>query len=100
MQETIDFNKAHDQENNIQSDGNYLANLSKFNNNCRIIFEQLLTGKRLTGIDVVKLGIMEYRKRFDDLKKVYNIPVKDDYKEGCRYKEWWLEKPFINKYLS
>ncbi len=94
------FNKSHPRENNPISQINYETNLEKFNRNNRIIFEQLLTGKKLTGIDIAKLGILEYRKRFDDLKKVYGIPVQDDYVEGQRYKEWWLEQSFINEYLS
>lgn len=96
----IDFVKSHGRENNTESQMNYESNLEKFNNNCRIIFEQLLTGRRLTGLEVVKLGIIEYRKRFDDLKKLYNIPVKDGYVDGKRYKTWWLESGFINQYLN
>lgn len=99
-QTTIDFTKPHKRENNKESQERYEANLKKFNRNCRIIFEQLLTGRKLTGMEVVKLGIMEYRKRFDDLKKVHNIPVQDDYVEGKQYKEWWLERSFINEYLG
>ena len=100
MQTLIDFTKSHGSENNPKSQENYETNLDKFNRNCRIIFEQLLTGNKLTGTDVVKLGIMEYRKRFDDLKKVYKIPVQDGYVDGERYKAWWLEKSFINQYLG
>lgn len=105
MQHTIEFTKHHGPENNMESQRHYEADLKKLSNNCRIILEQLLTGRKLTGIDVVKLGIMEYRKRFDDLKKVYGIPVRDDYAQRPdgsfeRYKVWWLEKGFINEYLN
>ena len=98
MQKTIDLTKSHGRENNPESQKNYEENLGKFNRNCRIIFEQLMKGRKLTGIDVAKLGILEYRKRFDDLRKLHNIPVKDGYVPGKRHKAWWLEESFINQY--
>jgi len=65
---------------------------------------QLLKGMRLTGMDVIKLGVMEYRKRFDDLKKIHGIPIKSRYVENReskkRFKEWWLEQDFINGFLG
>lgn len=95
---TLDFNKRHETENNEENEKNYIANLKDINNNCRTILEQLLTGRKLTGIDCAKLGILEYRRRFKDLIDVYKIPIESEYPKGKRYKCWFLKSEFINAY--
>ena len=92
----LDLNKSHGKENNEESETNYNFNIKALNNNCRILLEQLLTGNKLTGYDCARLGILEYRKRFDDLKKIHKIPIQDDYVYGKRFKAWWLDKSYIN----
>lgn len=99
-QTTINFNQRHQSENNEESELNYIANLDAINNNCRTILEQLLTGRKLTGIDCAKLGILEYRRRFKDLVDVYGIPIESEYPEGKRYKRWFLDAQFLNYYLK
>lgn len=102
----LNLSAHHGPENNIESQKSYNNNLETLNNNCRILLEQLLTGRKLTGIDAVKLGMLEYRKRFDELKKVHGIPVqceypkKEDGKGKKRHKVWWLEWDFINEFLD
>jgi len=96
IQTRIEWNKPHIQENTPENDKNYLLNLNKFSKNCKIIFEQLMTGRAMTGKDCVRLDIMEYRRRFKDLKDVHGIPVQDDYVEGKQFKKWWLPMDFIN----
>ena len=106
IEKAIKLNAHHGKENNRESQESYNLNLETYNNNCRILMEHLLSGKRLSGMDAIDLGVMEYRKRFDDLKKLHGIPVKSDYAkkhngEGKeRYKEWWLEKGFIAEFLG
>ena len=96
----IEFNQRHAPENNEESEMNYIANLDAINNNCRTILEQLLTGRKLTGIDCIKLGILEYRRRFKDLVDVYKIPIESEYPQGKRYKRWFLSNEFINSYAN
>lgn len=97
-QTTIKFDKRHQTENNEESELNYIANLDDINNNCRTILEQLLTGRKLTGLDCAKLGILEYRRRFKDLIDVYKIPIESEYIKGKAYKRWFLDAQFIFNY--
>lgn len=94
----IDFNKVHAQENNVESDENYLANIEKFNRQNRIVFEQLMTGRSLTVRDaMINLNINSLPRRVKDLRDLHNIPVKDRWSEKGHYKEYYLEPEFINK---
>lgn len=102
-QTTLDF--THAIENNPESDANYTANLDRFNNQCRIVLEQLLTGRRLTVREAyINLDIGHLPRRIADLKEA-GIPVLDEFpenKDGTkkRFKEYWLEKSFINRFLT
>ena len=101
MKTELNFNKEHALENNTESDNMYLDNLDHFNKQCRIVFEQLMTGRSLTFRDaLIGFGIGDLRRRCKDLKDLYKIPVKDRYVNNTRFKEWYLEKEFINEYLS
>ncbi len=99
----IDF--IHNMENNQESDENYIMNLDHFNNQCRIVLEQLLTGRRMNVRDaLISLNIGHLPRRIADLREA-GIPVNDEFpknKDGTkkRFKEYWLEKTFINKFLS
>lgn len=99
-QTVIDFTKSHGRENNPISEHNYSNDLEHYNNQCRIVLEQLLTGKRLTTMSAMMLGIGDMRRRAKDLRDIHNIPIKDSFKKGTRFKEWWLESSFINQFLS
>lgn len=102
-QMAIDF--THNMENNQESDENYILNLDHFNNQCRMVLEQLLTGRRLTVRGaLISMDIGHLPRRIADLREA-GIPVSDEFpknEDGTkkRFKEYWLEKPFINKFLS
>ena len=97
----MNFNKEHEAENNTESDNMYLDGLDHFNHQCRIVYETLLTGRKLTFRDaLIYLGIGDLRRRCKDLKDLYKIPVKDRYIEGTRFKEWYLEKDYINQFFK
>lgn len=101
--ETIDF--THGVENNPESEENYVMNLDRFNNQCRTVLEELLTGRRMNVRDALMgLGIGHLPRRIADLREA-GIPVNDEFpklhdgRKG-RFKEYWLERTFINKFLS
>lgn len=105
-QTTIDF--THGIENNPESDANYMANLDDFNRQCRIVLEQLLTGRRLTVREAfINLNIGHLPRRIADLKDA-GIPVQDEFPEvgtpsgtkKGRFKEYWLDRSFINRFLA
>lgn len=100
MQTQLDLTKSHGFENNKESNQLYKDNLKHFNNQCRIVLEQLLTGRKLTTLTAMQLGIGDLRRRVKDLIDIHNIPVKKEYRQGSRFKEFFLEKSFINKFNS
>ena len=98
MQQSLDFTKHHGRENNQGSQNIYDLNLDSFNRQCRIVLEQLLTGRKLTFKEAfIHLGISDLRRRAKDLKDIYNIPVKDRTVNG-NFKEWYLEMDFIDNW--
>ncbi|MEM1337297.1 MAG: hypothetical protein AAGF96_06080 [Bacteroidota bacterium] len=103
MNQTLDF--THGIENNQESEANYIKHLDEFNRQCRIVLEQLLTGQRMNVRDsLIYLGIGHLPRRIKDLREA-GIPVEDEFpllddgKKG-RFKEYWLEKEFINEFLD
>jgi len=84
--------------NNIESDIYHAVNIDKFNRQCRIVFEQLMTGRSLTvETAMLNLRIMDLRRRVKTLRD-NGIPVLDRrLKGGC--KEYFLEESFIKNYI-
>lgn len=76
-------------QNNRESEEILLMCAKRLSKNCQTILEALKRGERLTGnIIVEKYKIMEYRRRFKDLK---DAGYKIDYEigsNGC--KTWYL----------
>jgi hypothetical protein len=86
MQILFDF--SHQRENNSFSQSIYESQYERLSNNCQILLKALLRGERLTGADVVKkYGMLEYRRRFADIKAA-GIPVKDEMVGNV--KQWYL----------
>lgn len=72
-QEILDSNKVH------------------FTKQCKIVYEALKRGERLTtSIALIKYGIGDLRRRIKDLKDDNQIPVQSEKIKG-RFKEWFLE---------
>lgn len=103
MNQTLDF--THGIENNSESEANYIKHLEDFNKQCRIVLEQLLTGQRMNVRDaLIHLGIGHLPRRIKDLRES-GIPVKCEFpqkEDGTKkkFKEYWLEKEFINEFLD
>ena len=87
MQTQIDF--VHTQENNRHSEQILEDNLPRLNRNCKVILDALQRGERLTGAIVIsKYGMLEYRRRFADLRGK-GIQIKETMLKGG-VKEWYL----------
>ena len=90
MQTQLNFDEITlHKENNRESEQILCDQLPRLSNNCKILYEALKRGERLSGADVVsKYGMLEYRRRFSDLIAA-GIDVKSDKLEnGC--KVWYL----------
>ena len=90
MQQEINFNEAvlH-KENNSHSEAILLEQAPRLSNNCKILYEALLRGEKLTGINIMqKYNMIEYRRRMKDLKSA-GIDIKETkLPNGC--KQWYL----------
>lgn len=100
---TIDFSKPLEhKENNLESQFQFMENVDHFSNQCKIVFEAMLKGERLTTSKaLIKYKIGDLRRRCKDLRDHYNVPIEDEYvkdKDGntTRYKEYYLPKKYIN----
>jgi hypothetical protein len=89
-QQEIDFNISH-RENNPESQAHFEANKDKFSKQCRIVYEALLRGERLT----TKIAMKDYDighlpRRILDLKEK-GVSIDSVFIEG-NYKEYFLVK--------
>lgn len=80
---------VHTKENNSHSEQILFDEYERLNNNCKIIYEALKRGEKLTGRVIQRrFDMSEYRRRIKDLKDA-GIPIKEKIlKGGC--KEWFL----------
>jgi hypothetical protein len=86
----IDFSTLHHQENNIESQRHFEANKERFSKQCRIVFEALLRGERLTTTSaLINYGIGDLRRRIKDLKDTWKVDIKSDLRSD-RFKEFYL----------
>lgn len=86
----IDFSQLHHTENKICNQEHFERNKDKFSNQCKIVYEALLRGERLTTTKaLLNYGIGDLRRRIKDLKDIWNVPVQDEYVEG-KFKEYFL----------
>lgn len=86
----IDFNQLHHQENNIDSQKHFEANKEKFSNQCKLVYEALLRGEKLTTTyALIHYGIGDLRRRIKDLKDMWEVPILDHYVDG-KFKEYFL----------
>ena len=99
MQTLIDFdNPINHRENNSESQEHFEANKTKFSKQCKIVYDALLRGERLTTLNaIVKYGIGDLRRRVKDLIDTHKINVKSVWvtnpETDSRYKEYYVEKP-------
>jgi hypothetical protein len=89
QQLSIDWdNVTHVRENNPHSEAILKEATPRLNNNCKLIYEALKRGERLTGRDIINMGMLEYRKRIDDLRKAGVVIQETTLKGGA--KQWYL----------
>ncbi|MBP1222614.1 helix-turn-helix domain-containing protein [Flavobacterium sp. 1355] len=89
-QQEIKFNDLFHIENKISNQEHFERNKEQFSNQCRIVYEALLRGERLTTTKaLLNYQIGDLRRRIKDLKDIWNVPVQSEYKEG-KYKEFFL----------
>lgn len=88
----IDWNKiSHVRENNSHSEEILFDQYERLNHNCRVIYDALKRGERLTGRDIVtRFNMLEYRKRISDLRDA-GIEIQEKKLEGGA-KQWWIEE--------
>lgn len=88
--EEINFNELHHVENNFESQKHFEENKDKFSKQCRIVYEALLRGEKLTThYALLHYKIGDLRRRIKDLKDMWNVPIKDQYING-KFKEYFL----------
>ena len=76
-------------ENNKESEETLLEQEERLSDNCKKIYNALKNGRVLTGMDIIKMGMTEYRRRIKDLKEK-GIDIKEKkMPNGC--KAWYLE---------
>lgn len=92
MQITIEQQfQIHERENNSDSELILKANKERFSNQCRIVYDALLRGEKLTTASaLIKYGIGDLRRRVKDLVDYHGIEVKSELIEG-RFKEYFIE---------
>jgi hypothetical protein len=86
----LDFSQLKHTENKISNQEHFERNKEKFSNQCKIVYEALLRGERLTTTKaLINYGIGDLRRRIKDLKDIWNVPVQDEYVKG-KFKEYFL----------
>jgi len=86
----IDFSELNHVENKISNQEHFERNKEKFSKQCKIVYEALLRGERLTTTKaLLNYGIGDLRRRIKDLKDIWNVPIEDEYVEG-KFKEYFL----------
>jgi hypothetical protein len=86
----IDWNNVvHQKENNSHSEQILFDQYERLNHNCKIIYDALKRGERLTGRDIVsRFGMLEYRRRIADLRDA-GIEIQETTLKGGA-KQWYL----------
>lgn len=86
----LDFSQLQHTENKISNQEHFERNKDKFSNQCRIVYEALLRGERLTTTKaLLSYSIGDLRRRIKDLKDTWNVPIESQYVEG-KFKEYYL----------
>jgi hypothetical protein len=90
QQLSIDWdNVTHQRENNSHSEQILFDQYERLNHNCKIIYDALKRGERLTGRDIVsRFGMLEYRRRLKDLKEA-GLEIQETTLKGGA-KQWYL----------
>jgi hypothetical protein len=88
----INFNELSHIENKISNQEHFERNKGKFSNQCRIVYEALLRGEKLTTTSaLIQYKIGDLRRRIKDLKDMWNVPVQSEI-IGGKFKEYFLRE--------
>ena len=72
-QPKIDFSELQHIENKISNQEHFEANKDKFSNQCKLVYEALLRGEKLTTTTaLITYRIGDLRRRIKDLKDIWN----------------------------
>lgn len=86
----IDFSTLHHVENKTSNQEHFERNKEKFSKQCRIVYEALLRGEKLTTTQaLLNYGIGDLRRRIKDLKDIWNVAIDSQYVDG-KFKEYYL----------
>lgn len=86
----IDFNELYHVENKISNQEHFEANRDKFSKQCKIVYDALSRGERLTtATALIEYRIGDLRRRIKDLKDMWNVPIASETVQGS-FKEYYL----------
>lgn len=86
----IDLAKLSHIENKVSNQEHFEANKDKFSNQCKLVYEALLRGERLTTTKaLIHYEIGHLPRRIKDLKDIWNVEIQAEMVHG-RYKEYFL----------
>lgn len=89
-QPKIDFSQLHHIENKVSNQEHFEANKEKFSNQCKIVYEALLRGERLTTKKaMLNYDIWHLPRRIKDLIDEWGVPIESQVVEG-NFKEYYL----------
>lgn len=90
-QQQIDFDNLFHVENNRESQKHFEHNKDKFSKQCKIVYEALLRGEKLTTTTaLIQYGIGDLRRRVKDLKDIWGVPVESQFVDK-KFKEYYLK---------
>lgn len=91
-QQKIDFSKLQHFENKISNQEHFERNKDKFSKQCKLVYEALLRGEKLTTTQaLLNYGIGDLRRRIKDLKDIWNVQIEAQYVQG-KFKEYFLNQ--------
>lgn len=86
----LDISFYQHTENKISNQEHFERNKDKFSKQCKIVYEALLRGERLTTTKaLLTYSIGDLRRRIKDLKDIWDVPVQSEYVDG-KFKEYFL----------
>lgn len=84
----FDFTHPH---NNIESEEKFIEHKDHFNKQCKIVYEALMRGEKLTTTTaLLKYQVGDLRRRIKDLRDYKGIDIKSEFVEGTRFKQYFL----------
>ena len=91
----LDFSKLHHTENKVVNQEHFEANKDQFSKQCKLVYEALLRGERLTTTKaLLNYGIGDLRRRCKDLRDIWSVPVKSEFIEDEQFSKL-IEKNYI-----